>query len=326
MTAAAISATSPIEVDDIYATCQRLMDGGVTINRPPRDGHMAFVRSPDGISVELLQKGERARARRALGVDAQHGRMVMARLSVSAVPVLTDNYVWLIHDPDSGETAAVDPSVDASPCSKPRCAGLADRPGAEHPLASRSHRRQSWRSRTATGCTITAPAEAERVSKIDRIVAEGDRVTVGGAEAMVWDIPAHTAGHIAYYFEDERMIFVGDTMFAMGCGRLFEGTAEQMYANMQRIAALPDEVRIYCGHEYTLANARFAAHVEPDNAAVGERLERVIALREREDHASHDRCRGARHQPLRSRFRCRGIRAPACGERQLPLISAGAVE
>ena len=86
-----------------------------------------------------------------------------------------------------------------------------------------------------------------------------------GAEAVVWDIPAHTAGHIAYYFEDEGMIFVGDTMFAMGCGRLFEGTAEQMYANMQRIAALPDDVRIYCGHEYTLANARFAAHAEPGN-------------------------------------------------------------
>ena len=85
---------------------------------------------------------------------------------------------------------------------------------------------------------------------------------------MVWDIPAHTAGHIALYFEDEGMIFVGDTMFAMGCGRLFEGTAEQMYANMQRIAALPDDVRIYCGHEYTLANARFAAHVDPDNADV----------------------------------------------------------
>ena len=83
--------------------------------------------------------------------------------------------------------------------------------------------------KAATGCAITAPAEAERVSKIDRIVAEGDRVTVAGAEAIVWDIPAHTAGHIAYYFEDEGMIFVGDTMFAMGCGRLFEGTAEQMY-------------------------------------------------------------------------------------------------
>jgi hydroxyacylglutathione hydrolase len=97
----------------------------------------------------------------------------------------------------------------------------------------------------------------------------------------VWDIPAHTAGHIAYYFEGEGMIFVGDTMFAMGCGRLFEGTAEQMYANMQRIAALPGDVRIYCGHEYTLANARFAAHAEPGNADIVRRLEDAADMRER---------------------------------------------
>src|SRR6187200_1658636 len=116
---------------------------------------------------------------------------------------------------------------------------------------------------------------------MDRIVSEGDRVTVAGAEAIVWNIPAHTSGHIAYYFEDEGMIFVGDTMFAMGCGRLFEGTAEQMYANMKRIADLPEDVRIYCGHEYTLANARFASHVDPRNRAVADRLELVAAMRDR---------------------------------------------
>jgi hydroxyacylglutathione hydrolase len=132
----------------------------------------------------------------------------------------------------------------------------------------------------ATGANVTAPAEAQRVSKVDRIIAEGDRVMVAGAEAVVWDIPAHTAGHIAYYFEEEGMIFVGDTMFAMGCGRLFEGTAEQMYANMQRIAALPEDVRIYCGHEYTLANGRFAAHADPANTAVAARLDDVTTLRE----------------------------------------------
>jgi len=132
---------------------------------------------------------------------------------------------------------------------------------------------------SATGSPIIAPAEAERVSKVDRVVAEGDRVRVCGAEALVWDIPAHTAGHIAYYFENEGMIFVGDTMFAMGCGRLFEGTAQQMYANLQRIAALPGDIRIYCGHEYTLANARFAADAEPNNAAILARLKKVEALR-----------------------------------------------
>ena len=199
-------------------------------------------------------------------------------MEIVAVPVLTDNYVWLIHNRDTGETAAVDPSV-----SDP----VLDAAAARRWLITQvlnthwhpDHTGGNQGIKAATGCTITAPAEARRVSEVDRVVAEGDRVTVAGAEAMVWEIPAHTAGHIAYYFEDEGMIFVGDTMFAMGCGRLFEGTAEQMYANLQRIAALPGDVRIYCGHEYTLANGRFAAHVEPDNLAIAERLKRVEAQR-----------------------------------------------
>ena len=203
----------------------------------------------------------------------------MGRPSVSAVPVLSDNYVWLIHDADSGEAAAVDPSVADPVLRAAEAQGLRITQVLNthwHP----DHTGGNDAIRDTTGCTITGPAEAERVSKMDRIVAEGDRIQVGGSEAIVWDIPAHTAGHIALYFEDEGMIFVGDTMFAMGCGRLFEGTAEQMYANMQRIAALPENVRIYCGHEYTLANARFAAHVDPDNADVARRLEQVSALRE----------------------------------------------
>ena len=203
----------------------------------------------------------------------------MGRLTVSAVPVLSDNYVWLINDVESGETAAVDPSVADPVLAAAEAQGLRITQVLNthwHP----DHTGGNDAIRDATGCTITGPSEAERVSKMDRIVLEGDRIQVGGSEAIVWDIPAHTAGHIALYFENEGMIFVGDTMFALGCGRLFEGTAEQMYANMQRIAALPDDVRIYCGHEYTLANARFAAHVDPDNADVARRLEQVSALRD----------------------------------------------
>jgi hydroxyacylglutathione hydrolase len=202
----------------------------------------------------------------------------MVMLEVVAIPVLTDNYVWLIHNRESGETAAVDPSaadpvLDAVAAKGWRLTQVlnthwhADHTGGNPGIQA------------ATGSPITAPDEARRVSKVDRVVAEGDRVSVAGSEAVVWDIPAHTAGHIAYYFEDEGMIFVGDTMFAMGCGRLFEGTAEQMYSNLQRIAALPGNVRIYCGHEYTLANARFAAHAEPGNPAIAERLAEVQALR-----------------------------------------------
>ena len=200
-------------------------------------------------------------------------------LEIVAVPVLTDNYVWLIHNRETGETAAVDPSV-ADPVLEAVAArgwSLTEVLNTHwHP----DHTGGNAGIQAATGAPIVAPAEAEWVSKVDRIVREGDRVTVAGAEAVVWDIPAHTAGHVAYYFENEGMIFVGDTMFAMGCGRLFEGTAGQMYSNMQRIAALPGDVRIYCGHEYTLANARFAEHAEPNNAAVKRRLEVIGALRE----------------------------------------------
>jgi hydroxyacylglutathione hydrolase len=206
--------------------------------------------------------------------------MVMGRLKVIAVPVLNDNYVWLITNPDTGETAAVDPSVTESVLDAVATEGLRLTQILNthwHP----DHTGGNQGIKAATGAQITAPAEAQKVSSVDRIVSEGDRVTVAGAEAVVWDIPAHTAGHIAYYFEDEGMIFVGDTMFAMGCGRLFEGTAEQMYSNMQRIAALPGDVRIYCGHEYTLANARFALHTEPQNQDVASRLEQVSDVRER---------------------------------------------
>lgn len=203
----------------------------------------------------------------------------MVTVEIAAVPVLTDNYVWLIHDSASGETAAVDPSV-----ADPVLAAAAGKGWRiTHVLNTHWHPDHTGGNdsiRAATGCMIIGPAEAEKVSKMDRIVAEGDRLTVAGAEAVVWDIPAHTAGHIAYYFEDERMIFVGDTMFAMGCGRLFEGTAQQMHSNLRRIVGLPDDVRIYCGHEYTLANARFAVHAEPDNAAAAERLAEVTALRD----------------------------------------------
>jgi hydroxyacylglutathione hydrolase len=200
-------------------------------------------------------------------------------MEIVAVPVLTDNYVWLIHNAEIGETAVVDPSVadpvlEATAARGWRLTQILNTHW--HP----DHTGGNQGIQAATGALIIAPAEAERVSKVDHIVREGDRLTVAGREAVVWDIPAHTNGHIAYYFEGEEMIFVGDTMFAMGCGRLFEGTAEQMYRNLRRIAALPEDVRIYCGHEYTLANARFAAHAEPSNDAIADRLAAVSALRD----------------------------------------------
>jgi hydroxyacylglutathione hydrolase len=202
-------------------------------------------------------------------------------LEIVRIPVLSDNYVWLVHEPVSGETMAVDPAV------------------AEPVLAEAQQRgwqiTQIWNThwhpdhtggnaaiREATGCTITGPAaEAERIPTLDRLVSEGDTIALGSVTARVLDVPAHTAGHIAYHFADDRAAFVGDTLFAMGCGRLFEGTAEQMFANMRKLEVLGDETRIYCAHEYTISNGRFALTVEPENAALVSRMAEVTAMRER---------------------------------------------
>jgi len=200
-------------------------------------------------------------------------------LEVARIPALSDNYIWLAHEPESGETAVIDP---AEP--EPVLAEAARR-GWQitqiwnthwHP----DHTGGNAAIKAATGCRVTAPAaEAARIPTLDRGVGEGGRVTLGQLEAEVLDVPAHTAGHIAYHFGSEGVIFVGDTLFAMGCGRLFEGSAEQMHSNLQRLARLPADTMVYCAHEYTLANGRYALVAEPDNAALAERMREVEAAR-----------------------------------------------
>lgn len=204
-------------------------------------------------------------------------------LEIVRVPVLNDNYVWLVHEPGSGETMAVDPSVDDAVL-----AAAAERGWRIDQIWNThwhpDHTGGNAGIKAATGCRITGPAaESARIPTLDRQVGEGDTVTLGAIEAEVLAVPAHTAGHIAYHFPTEKAVFVGDTLFAMGCGRLFEGTAAQMFANMQRLAALPEDTRVYCAHEYTLSNARFAVVAEPDNAAIARRLGEVEAARGRGD-------------------------------------------
>ena len=190
-------------------------------------------------------------------------------LEIVPVPVLRDNYVWLVHDPASGETVAVDPSV-AEPVLEAAAARGWRISQVWNTHWHPDHTGGNDAIRAATGCAITGPAEAERVSKMDRIVAGGDRAKIGAIEAELIDIPAHTAGHVAFHLSAEQAAFVGDTLFAMGCGRLFEGDAAQMHGSLQRLAALPGETRIYCGHEYTL-----------DNAALVRRVVEVAEMRER---------------------------------------------
>jgi hydroxyacylglutathione hydrolase len=202
-------------------------------------------------------------------------------LEVVRIPVLSDNYVWLMHDDVSGETVVIDPAV-ADP--------VLDAASARgwtidqiwnthwHP----DHVGGNARIKAQTGCVITGPAaEAAKIDTLDRGVREGDTVRIGEHSAQVLAVPAHTAGHIAYHLADDQLIFVGDTMFAMGCGRLFEGTAAQMFANMQRFAALPDDTIVYCAHEYTQSNGRFALTMEPENKAIRDRMAAVDAARAR---------------------------------------------
>jgi hydroxyacylglutathione hydrolase len=198
-------------------------------------------------------------------------------LEVVPVAAFTDNYIWIVHDPASGETAVVDPG-DAAPalaeCERRGWAVGQVWNTHWHP----DHTAGNLAVKEVTGCRISGP-ERETILGRDVALAEGDEIRIGGHAGRVIDIPGHTLGHIALIFEDAAVAFVGDTLFAMGCGRLFEGTAEQMHGSLQRLCALPAETRLYCGHEYTLANARFAAHAEPANVAIAERLREVEALR-----------------------------------------------
>lgn len=204
----------------------------------------------------------------------------MAGFEIVAVPAFADNYLWLLHQPASGRTAVVDPGDGAAVLAK------AERRGWTIDTVLNTHWHPDHTGgnlavKEATGATIYGPAaERDRIPGLDVALGEGDRLTLGELEAEVWEVPGHTLGHIAYIFRDAGFAFVGDTLFAMGCGRLFEGSPEQMHGSLQRIAALPDETRLYPAHEYTLANARFCAHAAPDDAAVAARLESVARLRE----------------------------------------------
>jgi hydroxyacylglutathione hydrolase len=200
-------------------------------------------------------------------------------LQVHQFPCLSDNYGYLIRDEATGEAACID-----TPEAKVILAEL-DKLGWRlayifnthwHP----DHAGGNAEIKATTGCTIVGPAEVRRLSEIDREVGGGDVVELGQTRFEVLESGGHTLGHIAYYDAADAVAFVGDTLFALGCGRLFEGTPEQMWTSLQRLAALPDDTRVYCAHEYTASNARFALSVD-DDPALKVRADKIFAARER---------------------------------------------
>ena len=204
-----------------------------------------------------------------------------AALQIVAVPAFADNYIWLVREPATGEVAVVDPGDGAA------ALAAADRLGWRigtvlithwHP----DHTGGIGQVVEATGATVFGPqAERGKFAGLEHGLADGDSAVLGGQTAAVWAVPGHTLGHIAYVFRDAGVAFVGDTLFAMGCGRLFEGTPEQMHGSLQRLASLPEDTILYPAHEYTLSNARFAAHADPESAAVQARLAEVEGQRAR---------------------------------------------
>ncbi|MDO9240875.1 MAG: hydroxyacylglutathione hydrolase [Methylicorpusculum sp.] len=200
-------------------------------------------------------------------------------LDIIQIPVLNDNYIYLLHDPASKETAVVDPAL-ASPVLE-----RLDQQGWKLNYIFNTHHHQdhvggNLELKTQTGCRIIgAYKDRQRIPGIDKTVAQSEWIKLGEVKMQVMETPGHTSGHIVYHAIEDRLLFCGDTLFAMGCGRLFEGTAEQLWNSLKLLRDLPDETKVYCAHEYTLNNGRFALTVEPDNQDLVHRLLKVEDLR-----------------------------------------------
>jgi hydroxyacylglutathione hydrolase len=200
-------------------------------------------------------------------------------VTVRAIPMLSDNYSWLLTESVTGKIGIVDPAEADPAIAVLKAAGL----GLDFIFLTHHHPDHvggAEELRARYGALIVGNrAEAHRLPRLDIPVHEGALVEFGAANARVIEVPGHTLGHIAYYFADGGILLPGDTLFSMGCGRLFEGTAAQMFDSFAKLAELPDETMLCCGHEYTAANAKFALSVEPENEALQARAREVETLR-----------------------------------------------
>src|ERR1700728_3337484 len=202
-------------------------------------------------------------------------------ITAQPVPILSDNYAWLLRDSATGAVAIVDP---AEP--KPIIAAL-EKAGGRLDLILLTHHHADHIAgadevQAHFGAKMVgAAADARRLPKLDIAVKEGDTVKFGAAEARVIDTPGHTVGQINYFFPDGEILLSGDTLFSLGCGRLIEGSAGEMFSSLGKLAALPDDTLVCCGHEYTESNAKFALSVDPNNAALLARTEEAHQQRAR---------------------------------------------
>ena len=200
-------------------------------------------------------------------------------LDILQIPVLNDNYIYMLHDSVSLETAVIDPALE-----QPVLDVLAEKGWQLNFILNTHHHWDHVGANLAlkqqTGCKIiAASSDRERIPGIDVGVGQGDVFYLGQHQAQVIETPGHTSGHVVYYFAGDQALFCGDTLFVMGCGRLFECTPGQMYASLQSLKALPPSTRVYCTHEYTLANAEFALSVEPDNSNLQQKFLAVAEFR-----------------------------------------------
>ena len=207
----------------------------------------------------------------------------MPSLEVELLPVLADNYCYLLRDPASGTSGVVDPA-EAEPVLR-RLRELER--GLDWAFITHHHADHIGglaALQDATGCRAIGPrADAARIPGLNVTVSDGDELKFGAQRVVVLETPGHTRGHVSYWFPEGEALFCGDTLFALGCGRLFEGDAPTMWKSLSRLMGLPDTTRVFCGHEYTLNNARFALGIDPDNKDLIRRAAEVEAKRARNE-------------------------------------------